>query len=308
MRYTFVETLTEEAEKNKDIILLTGDLGFTVFEKFRDKFPDRFINVGVAEQNMINIATGLALCGKIVFTYTIATFATMRPFEQIRQGIAAHKASVVIVGSGAGLSYGTASVTHHAVEDIHLMRALPGVTILCPSDPIETKWATKTAIKIKSPVYLRLGKKGEPNIYTKNPKLTLGKGSIVRNGKDIAIIATGNIVFNALECAKILSDKKIEATVVSMHTIKPMDKKIIEYLSNNFKFIVTIEEHSIIGGLGTAVAEVLLEKKNKARLKRIAIGDNFIFTIGSQNFLRDKLSLSPHKLARNILRFYKEEN
>src|SRR3989344_6160594 len=142
MRIAFIETLIKEAEKNKNIMLLTGDLGFTVFEKFQERFPDRFINVGVAEQNLMGIAAGLSFSGKIVFAYSIATFATMRPFEQIRTDIASHNTSVIIVGSGAGLSYGHDSITHHAVEDIHLMRAVPGITIFCPADPFETRFAT----------------------------------------------------------------------------------------------------------------------------------------------------------------------
>lgn len=300
MRYTFVKTLIAEAKKNKSIMLLTGDLGYTVFEEFRDKFPDRFINVGVAEQNMMGIATGLALDGKIVFAYSIAAFSTMRPFEQIRSNIAGHNASVVIVGSGAGLSYGTASITHQAVEDISLMRGIPGMTVLCPADPVETDWATRMSIKIKKPVYLRLGKKGEPVLYNKTPKLKIGQGYVLKEGKDVAIFATGNIVANTLEAAKMLEKEKIQACVISMHTISPIDKKIIQDFSQKFRLLVTIEEHNITGGLGSAVAEVMAEDKNKAKLLRIGIPDRFVFEIGSHEFLRDKLGLTAKKLADRI--------
>lgn len=301
MRIAFINTLIKEAEKNKDIMLLTGDLGFTVFEQFKEKFPDRFINVGVAEQNLMGIAAGLAFGGKTVFAYSIATFATMRPFEQIRTDIASHNLSVIIVGSGAGLSYGHDSITHHATEDIHLMRGIPGITILSPADPYEIVWATKESIKLKRPVYLRLGKRGEPLLYKKPSKLELGKGSIILRGKDIAIIATGNIVSNALEAAKIISKSNISTTVISMHTLKPIDKQLIKRLSKKFSIIVSVEEHSIIGGLGSSISELIAENKYQVKLIRIGIPDRFIFEIGSQNFLREIVWLSPKQIAKKIL-------
>src|SRR3989344_8775787 len=301
MRIAFINTLIKEAEKNKDIMLLTGDLGFTVFEQFKEKFPDRFINVGVAEQNLMGIAAGLAFGGKTVFAYSIATFATMRPFEQIRTDIASHNLSVIIVGSGAGLSYGHDSITHHATEDIHLMRGIPGITILSPADPYEIVWATKESIKLKRPVYLRLGKRGEPLLYKKPSKLELGKGSIILRGKDIAIIATGNIVSNALEAAKIISKSNISTAVISMHTLKPIDKQLIKRLSKKFSIIVSVEEHSTIGGLGSSISELIAENKYQVKLIRIGIPDRFLFEIGSQNFLREIVWLSPKQIAKKIL-------
>ncbi len=301
MRYAFIKTVTQEAEKDNRIMLLTGDLGFTVFEDFRDRFPKQFINVGVAEQNMMGVAAGLALTGKIVFAYSIATFASMRPFEQIRNDIASHNASVVVVGTGAGLSYGHASITHHAQEDIAIMRTIPGMTILCPADPIETTWATREAIKLKRPVYLRLGMKGEPNLYQTKPTLHLGKGSMLQKGKGIAIIATGNIVGNALSTANLLAKHRIRPTVVSMHTIKPFDTTLITRLGQTHRLLVTIEEHNIIGGLGSAVAEVLAEQKTaKARLLRLGISDRFVYEKGSQQYLREILGLNPEKIAKTI--------
>ena len=300
MRIAFINTLIKEAEKNKDIMLLTGDLGFTIFEEFRSKYPDRFINVGVAEQNLMGVAAGLALSGKIVFAYSIATFATMRPFEQIRTDIASHNASVVVVGSVAGLSYGHDSITHHATEDIHLMRGIPGMTIISPADPYETEWATRESIRIKKPVYLRLGKKGEPILYKKPAKLTLGKGSILKKGNDAVIFATGNIVSSALEAAEILSQQGIECTVVSMHSIKPIDTKIVKRFSNKFSIIITLEEHNIIGGLGSCVAEIIAENMYDTKLVRLGIPDRFLFEIGSQNFLRGRIGLLPNQIAKKI--------
>lgn len=301
MRQAFINTLIEETKLNKNIMLLTGDLGFSVFEKFRDKFPNNFINIGVAEQNMMGIAAGLAMSGKIVFAYSIATFATMRPFEQIRTDIASHNASVIVVGSGAGLSYGHDSITHHSVEDIHLMRAVPGMTILCPADPFEAQWATKASIKLKKPVYLRLGKRGEPVLYKKPSLLKVGKGSILKVGNDMAILATGNIVSNVLEAAKILSKKNIESTVVSMHTIKPLDLQLIQHLSKKFPIIITVEEHSIIGGLGSSVSEVISENNYNTKLIKIGVPDRFLFEIGSQNYLREKIGLLSEQIAEKIL-------
>lgn len=301
MRIAFINALVKEAERNKDIMLLTGDLGFTVFEKFEEKYPERFINVGVAEQNLMGVAAGLALGGKIVFAYSIATFATMRPFEQIRTDIASHNLPVVIVGSGAGLSYGHDSITHHATEDIHLMRGIPGITILCPADPYEVVWATKASIKLKKPVYLRLGKRNEPLLYKTPTKLKVGKGSVLRHGKDVVIIATGNIVSSALEASDILSKNNIKCTVVSMHTIKPFDNDMIKKFSKSFQIIVTVEEHNMIGGIGSCVAEIIAEKGYNTKLIRIGVPDRFLFEIGSQNFLRGKIGLLPHQIAKKII-------
>lgn len=300
MRVAFIKTLIKEAEKNNKIMLLTGDLGYSVFEEFREKFPDRFINVGVAEQNLMGVATGLAMSGRIVFAYSIATFATMRAFEQIRTDIASHNMPVIIVGSGAGLSYGHDSITHHATEDISLMRSIPGMTILCPADPYETVWATRASIKLNKPVYLRLGKKGEPLLYKNPVSLKIGRGSVLRNGKDFVIIATGNIVSNALEASNILSKENINATLVSMHTLKPIDKNLIKNLSKKFKVIITVEEHSILGGLGSAVSEIISEENKGTKIVKFGVPDIFLFEIGSQNFLREKIGLLPHQIAKRI--------
>lgn len=304
MRYAFVQTLIEEAARNDRIVLVTGDLGFTVFEKFKENYPKRFINMGVAEGNMIGFATGLALTGKIVFCYSIATFATMRPFEQIRNCVAAHNASVIIVGSGAGLSYGHASYTHFSVEDIGLMRLIPGMTIYCPADPAEVRWATQDAITRAQPAYLRLGMKGEQTLYD-HPSFRVGKGTMLKKGNDIAIFAVGNILANVIQAAKLLEGDGIDASVIGMHTIKPIDTKLIKNLSSQYPMVVTVEEHSTIGGLGSTVSDVLTEVGSTIKLCRIGIPDEFIRTIGSQAYLREKLGLSPEGIARTVLNQYK---
>lgn len=300
MKYAFVQTLFEEAKKNPRIMLLTADLGFTVFEEFQQTLPKQFINVGMAEQSLMGVASGLALTGHVVFAYSIATFATMRPFEFIRNDIAATNASVIVVGTGAGLCYHEAQLTHHGVEDIALMRMIPNMTVVCPADPTEAMWATRTLVHLKKPAYLRLGKRGEPVVYTKPPKLALGNASILRPGKDCAIIATGNIVYNCLTAAEILAKKHIQAQVVSMHTIKPLDVAYLNTASRRYPLIVTVEEHLTTGGLGSAVSE-LVSQSSRTRVLRIGIEDRFINEVGSQEYLRSCVGLSPLQIAKKII-------
>ncbi|OGH10386.1 MAG: hypothetical protein A2857_05185 [Candidatus Levybacteria bacterium RIFCSPHIGHO2_01_FULL_36_15] len=300
MRYAFIKTLTELAKKDPRIMLLTGDLGFTVFEDFAMSFPKQFINVGVAEANMTGVATGLALSGKIPFIYSIATFSTMRPYEQIRTDVAVHRANVKIIGSGAGLSYSDAGPTHHAIEDISLMRGIPNMTVICPADPIETAWATLEAANKKGPFYLRLGKKGEPMIHKDKSLLRLGEGMLFRKGNKAAIFATGNIVKNVLDAADILKGKGIEITVVDLHTLKPLDKNLINKIAKEHSKIFTAEEHLITGGLGSAVAEVISESGYNSKLIRIGIPDIFISEMGKQDYLRRKFGLDPEGIANLI--------
>lgn len=302
MRQAFIKTLTEIARDNKEVILLTGDLGFNLFEEFSQLFPEQFLNMGVAEANMIGVASGLALSGKLPFVYSIATFATMRPYEQIRS-VALHNAHVVIVGSGAGYSYGPAGPTHHALEDISLMRSLPNMSILCPADPLETAWATHESVKVKGPVYLRLGKIGEPLIHKANPKLILGQGVILQEGRQVAIMATGNMVANAILASEILKKQGITSTVISMHTVKPLDGSLIRDLAKKFSHLVTVEEHFVTGGLGSAVSETMSALGNKTKLLRLGIPDVFTMVSGSQDYLRQKVDLHPQGIAKAIRKF-----
>lgn len=308
MRNAFIETLEEEASKNKDIILLTGDLGFTVFENFQKKFPNRFFNMGVAEANMMGVATGLALSGKIPLVYSIAPFITLRPYEQIRNDVCLHNVNVKIIGVGGGLAYAHLGPTHHITEDLAIMRVLPNMIVLCPADPIEAKLAVKATIKHQGPVYLRLGKKGEPKIHTGEIKFEIGKGVIVKKGNDICLITCGPIVYNALQAAFLLDKEKISTAVVSMHTVKPLDILLLENLIKKYKAIFTIEEHNLIGGLGGAVAEFLAENLNKKNLifKRIGLNDCFCQEIGDYDFLRNIYNLSPQKIAKTIIDYLKK--
>lgn len=307
MRYAFSEELINIAQRDKNVILLTADLGYTVFEKFIEKFPKQFLNVGVAESNMVGVATGLALSGKTVFIYSIAPFVTLRPYEQIRNDICLHKAPVILVGSGSGLSYSHDGPTHHGTEDIAVMRTLPNMTVLCPADPIEAQWATRQAVSLKSPVYLRLGKKGEPTIHSSDKKLKIGKGVVIKGGKDFMVITTGNIVHNVLETVYKLEVVGLKGGVISMHTLKPLDKKLVTQLALNYKYIITVEEHTMLGGLGSAVAEIISQIPHpSAQLLIIGLKDIFNNTVGSQFYLRKLHGLSPQKLHQSIKKFIKK--
>jgi len=300
MRIAFIKTLEKLAEKNKCISLLTGDLGFTVFENFQKKFPNRFFNLGIAESNMMAMAAGMALCDQIPIVYSIATFASLRPYEFIRNDICYQNANVKIIAAGGGFGYGLAGISHTNIEDLAIMRLLPNLIILCPADPIETEILTKQAIKHKGPVYLRLGKTNEPKLHFSQPNLKIGEGFIMQQGKKIAIFTTGGILDNVIKASKILKIKNIIPTIVNFHTIKPLDINLIKKLSKQHEYIFTVEEHSIIGGLGSAVAEILSESDIKVEFKRLGIDKAYSKTAGNQQFLRNRHGLSPQKIATTI--------
>ncbi len=305
MREAFVNTLLKAAEADPRIYLLTADLGFTVFERFQEKFPDRFINVGVAEANLIGCASGLALEGLIPVVYSIANFVALRPFEQIRNDICFPGLPVKIVGVGAGLAYGHAGFTHHATEDIALMRSMPNMTILCPSGPLETAKCMETILKESGPAYLRLSKKGEPDLVKDTRNFEIGKGIILREGNDVVLFACGIILDHVLKCADLLSKKHhIEATVVNIHTVQPIDRNIIFDLGKNIKCMVSVEEHGIVGGLGSAISEVLSDRGDLGvRLMRCGINDKFGAITGDRNYLLEKSQLMPHQLTDQTFHF-----
>ncbi|MCM8787217.1 MAG: hypothetical protein NC935_04095 [Candidatus Omnitrophica bacterium] len=307
MRNAFINTLEKEANKNRNILLLTGDLGFTVFENFQKKFSKRFFNMGVAEANMMSIAAGLALSGKIPFVYSIAPFIALRAYEQIRNDVCMHNANVKIIGVGGGLVYTHAGPTHHIAEDLAVMRVLPKMTVIAPIDPIEVRLAIPQILKKKGPAYLRLAKKGEPHLHQGKIKFEIGKGIIIKKGKDICLITCGPIAYNTLKAAFLLDKEKISTAVVSMHTIKPLDTNLLENLTKKYKAIFTVEEHSVIGGLGGAVAEFLAENLRKNLIfKRIGLNDCFCHEIGDYDFLRKIYNLSAQKIAKTIIRSLKK--
>lgn len=301
MRTAFVKALMEVARNDERVFLLVGDLGYSVVDPFKEEFADRFVNVGVAEQNMTGIATGLSLSGKIVFTYSIANFPILRCLEQIRNDVCYHKANVKIVAVGGGLAYGTLGVTHQATEDLSIMRALPNMTVIAPGDPVEAALATQKIVEWPGPCYLRLGKAGEPVVHKILPHFQVGEAIVMRQGTDITLISTGGILYNTIEAAKQLGQKGIKARVLSMHTLKPLDIESVLTAARETRAIITVEEHSIIGGLGSAVAEVLAESGGPHVIfKRVGIPGSFCSHIGSQEYLRETYGLSVEGIVRNV--------
>lgn len=301
MRASFISGLIELAREDGSIFLLVADVGYRLVEPYAEEFPDRFVNIGIAEQNMIGIATGLALSGKTVFTYSIANFPILRCLEQIRNDVCYHKANVKIVTAGGGLIYGALGSTHHVTEDLALMRALPNMTVVAPADPVEAALAVRAIAGHPGPCYLRLGRTGEPNVHEVTPgDFQIGKALKVRDGGDIALIASGGIVYNAMQAAQQLAGQGIESRVLSMHTIKPLDKAAVLSAAETGA-MVTIEEHSIIGGLGSAVAEVLSEGNNSnVAFMRVGIPDEFCAQVGSHEYLREIYSLSVEGIVSSV--------
>jgi transketolase len=307
MRNAFIKAVYEQVGKDDRVYLLNADIGVFVFDDFKRDFPKRFINLGVAEANMIGVAAGLALSGKVPFVYTIAPFVTMRCLEQIRVDVCLQNLNVKIVGVGAGLAYGALGPTHHAIEDIAIMRALPNITVISPGDPWEAYEATKAAVRHEGPVYIRLAKSGEPSLVEhRHNGFQIGKGVTLREGKDATLIATGCMVKNALCVAQKLSCEGINLRVINMHTIKPIDHDIILESARDTGAIFTMEEHSVIGGLGGAVAEVLAEESTeKVQFLRIGFKDTFCEVVGSREYLLAKHGLdvpSVSKMVANSLR------
>ena len=303
MRKVFINTLIEVAEKDKRIFLLTGDLGFSVLEPFRENFPDRFFNMGVAEQNMIGVAAGLALSGKIVFCYSIVPFVTMRCFEQIRNDLCFQNLNVRLVGVGGGIEYGPAGFSHYAREDIAIMRSLTNMTVVVPANDAEVKSAIQESIKYPGPIYIRLGKDVPLNLNFK--KFRIGKATVLKRGKDIAIISGGSILSLAREIVESLEQHNLSCSLINMPTVKPIDVNLLIDLIRRQKAIFVIEDHNIIGGLGSAVAEVVAEAKNKIIFKRFGLPDYYHKFIGRANFLLKRYGLSAEDITKKILQSLK---
>ena len=305
MRKAFINTLLDLAIKNNKIFLLTGDLGFSVLEEFQERFPDRFFNIGVGECNMASIASGLALTGKIIYIYSIVPFVTMRCFERVRNDICMQNLNVKIIGIGGGLDYGSEGPTHHSIIDIAIMRAIPNMTVVCPGDSVEAAFSIKESVKYKRPMYIRLAKGHVPQVFDKDVYFKIGEGITIKEGSDITIIATGNMLYSAKKVTDKLVEKGISVHLISMHTVKPIDRGLILKSIIGKKAVFTIEEHSIIGGLGSSVAEVLSESSNNALFRRIGLQDAFVKDIGDREYLLEKNSLSVNNILNNILKVYK---
>jgi transketolase len=287
MRTAFIETLCNVAERDERVWLLTADLGYSVLEVFRDRFPHRYVNVGVAEQNMIGVAAGLARCGKVVFVYSIANFPTLRCLEQIRVDVCYHEANVKVVAVGGGFTYGSQGYTHHGIEDLAILRALPGMTVVAPGDPVETRLATSALADRAGPCYLRLGKAREPVVHPSEPAFVLGKAIAVRQGYDVALLSTGGMLAETMAVAERLHGLGVEARVLSMHTLKPLDEEAVLRAARETGGVVTVEEHSVTGGLGSAVADVLATSGVAARrFRKFGVPDELYHRVGSQEYMR----------------------
>lgn len=290
MRVQWVKMMLELARRDKRIFAVTADIAGIPLEEFRQEFPERFIEVGVAEANMIGISAGLALCGKIPIAATIAAFASMRCYEQIRTDVCYPNLNVKIVGFGGGLKYGALGATHHAIEDIAIMRALPNMTIVVPADSLETRKATVAVAEHQGPVYLRIGRAGEPDVYKGDYDFQIGKAVTLRVGNDISIISMGLILPNVLKAVEELQKRGIKARVINMHTVKPIDKESVLKAGRETGAIISVEEHSIIGGLGSAIAEILAEEQLAVPFRRIGLRDIFS-GIGTQEELWEKYGM-----------------
>jgi transketolase len=302
MRDTFVRTLIEIAKQDKDVLLVTGDLGFGVLKPYWEQLPNQFINIGIDEQNMTGFAAGLSLEGKTVFTYSIGNFPTLRCLEQIRNDCAYHNANVKIVCVGGGFVYGALGMSHHATEDLGVMRALPGITIFAPADLAEAEAATWAIYKQPGTCYLRLGRGGEPRLHSSRVNEEDVLSAIKSNdGKDAVIFSTGAIADEVIEAIRMLKEKGLSIAHYTFPRLKPIDEKTISECAEKYPYIVTVEEHNVIGGLGSAISEILSELVGqKSILVRIGLNDRYSSIVGSQQYLRDVYGISGEKIANRI--------
>lgn len=300
MRLAFAETIAELAERDARIVLLTGDLGYTVFEPFAEKFPSRFFNVGVAEQNMVGLATGLAEAGFIPFVYSIVTFASLRPYEFIRNGPILHQLPVRIVGVGAGFEYGHAGATHHGLEDAGVMRIQPGITVISPCDHQQVRTAILKTWDLAGPIYYRLSKDDKTIIPKLDGRFEIGRAQTLRDGKDVLIIGMGSIVSEAVAAAEALTTHHLSCAVMAIASLNPpptMD--LVEALSR-FSLVITVEEHYTVGGIGSLVAEVIADHNLTCKLVRHGVHVMLNGISGSQHYLRHVHDLSSEDIIESI--------
>lgn len=301
MRDTFVRTLLEIAKADPNVHIITGDLGFGVLKPFWQQLPNQITNVGIAEQNMTGFATGMALEGKIVFTYSIGNFPTLRTLEQIRNDAAYHNANVKIVCVGGGFVYGSLGMSHHATEDLAIMRALPNVKVFAPGDLAEAEILTRIIYNEPGVCYLRLGRGGEEKIHQTLPNIKIGEPLKILEGENVAILSTGAIFDEVLESVNFLTKFGIKPSIYTFPTVKPIDKQALLEISRNHRFIVTVEEHNVFGGFGSAISEILIQCNDlNSQLLIIGIDDVYSSIVGSQKYLRGIYRIDSISIARKI--------
>jgi transketolase len=286
MRNAFADELTRVAHEDPRIVLLSGDIGNRLFDNLREQYPERFFNCGVAEQNMMGVAAGMGLCGLRPIVYTITPFTTMRCLEQIKIGVAYHQSPVVIVGTGSGLSYASLGPTHHSLEDFAIFRAIPNLQVLAPWDAKSLRVCLRMAIDSNRPTYIRIGKKGEPNLTMEQTVPPIGGGLTLCSGQALCIIAVGTIANEAVIATKILQKSGVSVELVFVHTVKPMPEEFLSALLNRFDCFVTVEEHAKAGGFGESFLSFLAQQSMKKKIVTLGTGDNFMSTVGSQSYAR----------------------
>ena len=307
MRDAFVRVLKEEMERNDRIVLITGDLGFGVLRPIRESMPDRLINAGIAEQGMVSMAAGLAATGRTVLVYSIGNFPTLRPLEQIRNDCAYHGADVKIVCVGGGFVYGSLGMSHHATEDMAVMRAIPEVTCFTPGDPAEAEAVTREMLHRHGTCYLRLGRGNEPRVHEAPlADWTFPRAVTVREGTDIALLSAGGILTQAVDAAERLREERISVKVVSFPCLKPLDTDTVRELLASFPRIMTIEENTVVGGFGSAVCEIAAETGNGCRVRRIGLDDCFATVVGDQQYLRQVYGMDGASVAEKAGAFLNE--
>ena len=300
-RATFGVSALELAKKIDNLMVLTCDVSTSAgLDRYRKTYPEKYLDLGIAEQNMIGVAAGLSSEGYNVITTTFAPFQTIRCCEQIKVNVGYMKQKICMVGIASGLALGNLGFTHCCIEDIGILRSIPGISIVSPADSFETIKALEAAVKHKKSVYIRLtGSKNNPIIYKKDYDFEIGKAIKLREGNNVTIFCSGSMVYNSLKAAEKLDEDNISCTVVNVHTIKPLDNNVIDEAAKNSKMLVSVEEHNIIGGLGSAISERLTDIKNSPKLLRIGIEDEYSKG-GSYDFLKEKHGLSVNKIVNNI--------
>lgn len=301
MRNAFAQQITRLAQEDPRVVVLSGDIGNRLFDDLKAKCPGRFFNCGVAEANMIGMAAGLALSGFRPVCYTITPFLTYRCLEQIRVDVCYHHVPVVLVGTGSGLSYASLGATHHSCEEMGMLRLLPGLAVVAPADAWEVRAALRAALQHPHPVYLRIGKKGEPAVHAAEPDFAIGRALPLRPGTDVAFLATGTVVPVALAAADLLAARGISAAAFSYPSVKPLDETVLAEVFGRCRVVATVEEHSILGGLGGAVAEWLADHPApRSRLLRFGSRDEFLHLTCEQEEAREYFGLTPAGLAERV--------
>lgn len=306
MRNHFAKVMVDLAKQDDRVVLLSGDIGNRLFDNLKDVAPDRVINCGIAEQNMMSVAAGMGMNGLLPVVYTITPFTTYRCLEQIRVGACYHESPVIIVGTGSGMSYTSLGPTHHSMEDMAVLRTLPGMQVIAPADSVELELALKSAMQSGKPTYIRIGKKGEPILHETIPQFSIGKSINLKQGTDVAMLATGVVVSEAIKAAEELESRGISVSVDSFHTIKPLDVERLENIFSSFKTVAVVEEHGKIGGLYGAISEWALEskvnQKNSTLPRVLSFGgkDTFLHAVGTQAFARKYFGFDSQSIIQKI--------